>query len=85
MIVSRLPGPEADSSRREVVESLPASELLVVNPMTALHLAVLLWAPRLAVAVPNPQRLHREGKGEGKLTEVRCSRIITCPSRGSPA
>jgi hypothetical protein len=42
----------------------------VVNPMTALHLAVLLRAPGLDVAVPDPQRLHGEGKGEGKLMPV---------------
>src|SRR5947209_13006744 len=58
------------SGRSEIVESLTAPELLVVNPMTALHLAVLLRAPGLDVAVPNPQRLHGEGKGEGKLMPV---------------
>src|SRR4030095_16713221 len=70
VVVAGLPGPEADRSRGEIVESLPAPELLVVNPMTALHLAVLLRAPGLDVAVPDSQRLHVEGKGEGKLMPV---------------
>jgi len=70
VVVSGFPGPEANSGRGEVVESLTAPELLVVNPMTALDLAVLLWAPGLDVAVPDAQRLHGEGKGEGKLMPV---------------
>jgi hypothetical protein len=65
VVVSGFPGPEANSGRGEVVESLTAPELLVVNTMTALHLAVLLWAPGLGVGVPDAQRLHGEGKGEG--------------------
>ena len=70
VVVSSFPGPEADRGRGEVVESLTAPELLVVNAMTALHLAVLLGAPGLDVAVPDPERLHGERKGEGKLMPV---------------
>src|SRR5437899_1478891 len=70
VVVSAFPGPEADSGRGEIVESLTAPELLVVNPMTSLDLAVLLRAPGLDVAVPDPQRLHGEGKGEGELVPV---------------
>jgi hypothetical protein len=51
VVVLGFPGPEADGGGGEIGEPLAAPELLVVNPMTALHLAVLLRAPRFDVAV----------------------------------
>ena len=60
VVVAGLPGPEADRGRGEIVEALPAPELLVVNPMTSLDLAVLLRAPGLDVAVSvSPAPLRR--------------------------
>jgi hypothetical protein len=58
VVVSVFPGPEADNRRIEVSESVAPPEFLLVDPMTALYFAVLLRAPRLDVAVPDPQRLH---------------------------
>jgi hypothetical protein len=46
VVVTSFPGPETDGSGGEIGESLAAPELLVVDPMTALDLAVLLRAPR---------------------------------------
>jgi hypothetical protein len=45
------PGLRPDRGGGEIGESLAAPELFVVNPMTALHPAVLLRAPRLDVAM----------------------------------
>jgi hypothetical protein len=46
VVVLGFPGPETEGSGGEIGESLAAPELLVVNPMTALHLAGVLRAPR---------------------------------------
>ena len=70
MVVSGLPRPKADGGGLEIGESLPPPELLLVDPMTALDLAVLLRAARLDVAMPDPEGLHGQGKGEGELMPV---------------
>jgi methyl-accepting chemotaxis protein len=50
--------------------SLPPPELLLVDPMTALDLAVLLRAARLDVAMPDPEGLHGQRKSKGELMPV---------------
>jgi hypothetical protein len=44
-----------------------APELLVVDPVAALHLAVLLGAARLDVPVPDAPALDREDEAEREL------------------
>src|SRR5690242_14701154 len=58
VVVRHLPGLERAGRRVEVGEALAAPELLVVDAMTALHLAVLLRPARADVAMFNPSRLH---------------------------
>ena len=70
MVVSGLPPAQADGSRIEIGELLAPPELLLVDPMTALDLAVLLRAARLDVAMPDPEGLHGQGKGKGELMPV---------------
>jgi hypothetical protein len=45
VVVTSFPGPETNGSGGEIGESLAAPELLVVDLMTTLDLAVLLRAP----------------------------------------
>ncbi len=70
MVVSGLPPAQADSSRFEIGEVLAPPELLLVDPMTTLDLAVLLRAARLDIAMPDPERLHGQRKGKGELMPV---------------
>src|SRR5262249_52804177 len=63
--VVSLPGAEASHGRIEIVEAPASPELFLVNPVTPSDLAVLLWAARLDVPMPDSPILHgkREGKG----------------------
>ena len=70
VVVSGLPRPKADGGGLEIGESLPPPELLLIDPMTALDLAVLLRAARLDVAMPDPEGLHGQRKSQGELMPV---------------
>jgi hypothetical protein len=70
VVVVSFPGAGADSGRFEIIEALAPPEFFLVDPVTAFNLPVLLGAPRLDVAMPNPQRLDGERKGERKLLPV---------------
>ena len=70
VVVVSLPDAETNSGRIEIVEAPPAPELFLVDPVAPFDLAVLLGAPRLEVAMPDPQRLHGDRESEGKLLPV---------------
>ena len=70
MVVVPLPDSEPNNSRIEIVEAPPTPELLLIDSVAAFDLAVLLGAPRLDVAVPNPKRFDGEGEGERELLPV---------------
>src|SRR4029453_2156734 len=70
VVVSGFPAPGRDGRFIKIGESLAPPELLLVDPVASFHLAVLLGPPGLDVAVPDPQRLNGEGKGEGELVAV---------------
>src|SRR5262245_28237469 len=42
----------------------------MVDPVTPLDLAILLWTPRLDIAMPNPSGLDCQGKRQRKLPAV---------------
>ena len=67
VVVSALPASEGFSGRLEVLEAVPPPELLVVDPMAALNLAVLLRAPGPNVSVADPGGLDPEHEGKREL------------------
>ena len=70
VVVRGFPDAQADGRGIEVAESVAAPEFFLVDSMTAFHLAVLLGPSRPDVAMTNPQCLHRQREGQGKLLPV---------------
>jgi len=69
VVVVRLPGPQADRGRLEVLEAAPPPEFLLIDA-AALDLAILLRPARLDVVVADPERLNGEREREGELLPI---------------
>jgi hypothetical protein len=63
---------------------VPASELLSVNAVTALDLAVLLGSARLNLAVANARSLDRQDEAEGELGPVAGLDLSNRKRHGAP-
>src|SRR5262245_32197288 len=70
LVVLALPTRQRDRGGFEADERVPAPELLGVHAMAALHLAVLIGAPRLDIPMPDAAPLDGEEEGEGELRAV---------------
>jgi hypothetical protein len=70
VVVVGFPGAQAHRGRIEILELLPAPELLLIDAVAAFDLAVLLGAPRLDVPVPDAQGLDRQGEREREFVAV---------------
>jgi hypothetical protein len=69
-VVAAFPRLEGRQGRHEVWRHLPAPELLGIDPMTALDLAILLGLPRADVPELDPRFLYGQGEGERELRPV---------------
>jgi hypothetical protein len=69
-VVGPLPHAEGSGGGREVIKALATPELLAVDTVAALDLAVLLRAARLDVAMPDAGLLDGEREGQGELGAI---------------
>src|SRR6266567_6329331 len=70
VVVPGLPVSVGCGGRVEILEALPPPELLLINPMAPLDLAVLLRAPGPHVPVLDPGGFDSQHEAEGELLPV---------------
>jgi hypothetical protein len=78
------PVTKGGGSRLEVRETLPAPELLLIDPMAPLDFAVLLRPAGPNVPVPDPGGFDPEDKGEGELLPVIALQPLDGEREGPP-
>jgi hypothetical protein len=81
-----LPGSETDGGGIEVLESVAPPEFFLVDSMAPLDLAVLLWAPRLDVAmrIPSASTARAKAKGNSCALSHWSLRILKGNRQSSP-
>src|SRR5205823_12964475 len=70
VVVNLLPVPDRLRRLLEAGKLVPTPELLVIDPMATLNLAVLLRPARPDVPVPDPRLLDTQREGQGELGAV---------------